>query len=125
MPPCRNVINSELGREKCIEVWLQTVSSPRRSARAGAEAEEAGWDGLCVVDSQNLSGDAFVALAMAATTTEPIGLATAVGNSVTRAAAVNASAAMSVDAVSNGRMTLGIGRGDSALAHLGRAPGRV
>ncbi len=80
---------------------------------------------MSVVDSQNLSGDAFVALAMAATTTERIGLATAVGNSVTRAAAVNASAAMSVDSVSNGRMTLGIGRGDSALAHLGRAPGRV
>ncbi|MGI9614830.1 MAG: LLM class flavin-dependent oxidoreductase, partial [Acidimicrobiales bacterium] len=108
-----------------MDVWLQTVASPRRSARAGAEAEEAGWDGLCVVDSQNLSGDAFVALAMAATSTERIGLATAVGNSVTRAAAVNASAAMSVDAISNGRMTLGIGRGDSALAHLGRAPGRV
>ncbi len=108
-----------------MDVWLQTVASPRRSAQAGAAAEEAGWDGLCVVDSQNLSGDAFVALAMAATTTERIGLATAVGNSVTRAAAVNASAAMSVDAVSNGRMTLGIGRGDSALAHLGRAPGRV
>lgn len=108
-----------------MEMWLQTVASPRRSAQAAAVAEEAGWDGLCVVDSQNLSGDAFVALTMAATTTERIGLATAVGNSVTRAAAVNASAAMSVDAISNGRMTLGIGRGDSALAHLGRAPGRV
>jgi 5,10-methylenetetrahydromethanopterin reductase len=108
-----------------MDMWLQTVASPRRSASAAAEAEEAGWDGLCVVDSQNVSGDAFVALAMAATTTERIGLATAVGNSVTRVAAVNASAAMSVDAISNGRMTLGIGRGDSALAHLGRAPGRV
>lgn len=108
-----------------MDLWLQTVASPRGTAKAAAEIEAAGWDGCCVVDSQNLSGDAFVALAMAATTTERIGLATAVGNSVTRAAAVNASAAMSVDAVSNGRMTLGIGRGDSALAHLGRAPGRV
>jgi 5,10-methylenetetrahydromethanopterin reductase len=108
-----------------MDMWLQTVASPRRSARAAAEVEAAGWDGFSVVDSQNVSGDAFVALAMAATTTERIGLATAVGNSVTRAAAVNASAALSVDAISNGRMTLGIGRGDSALAHLGRAPGRV
>lgn len=108
-----------------MHVWTQTVASPRRTMRRAAAAEEAGWDGLCVVDSQNVSGDAFVALALAATTTDRLGLGTAVGNSVTRAAAVNAAAALSVDSVSNGRMTFGIGRGDSALAHLGRAPGRV
>lgn len=108
-----------------MELWTQTVASPRRSAGLARHAEDAGWAGMSVVDSQNISGDAFVALAMAATSTERIGLATAVGNSVTRLAAVNASAALSVDAVSNGRMTFGIGRGDSALAHLGRAPGRV
>lgn len=44
---------------------------------------------------------------------------------MTRAAAVNASAALSVNAVSGGRFVFGIGRGDSALAHLGRAPGRL
>ena len=108
-----------------MELWTQTVASPRRTTLAARDAEAAGWAGLSVVDSQNVSGDAFVALAMAATATERLGLATAVGNSVTRAAAVNASAALSVDAVSNGRMVFGIGRGDSALAHLGRAPGRV
>lgn len=109
-----------------MELWTQTVASPRRSVDNARAAEEAGWDGFSVVDSQNVSGgDAFVALAMAATSTERIGLATAVGNSVTRSAAVNATAAMSVDSVSNGRMVFGIGRGDSALAHLGRAPGRV
>ena len=108
-----------------MDLWTQTVASPRRTMRRASAAEEAGWSGLSVVDSQNVSGDAFVALALAATTTERLGLATAVGNSVTRAAAVNAAAALSVDSVSNGRMVFGIGRGDSALAHLGRAPGRV
>jgi 5,10-methylenetetrahydromethanopterin reductase len=88
-------------------------------------AEAAGWDGMAVVDSQNLSGDPYVALAMAATVTDRIGLATAVTNSVTRHAAVTATAIASVQRVSEGRATLGIGRGDSALAHLGRAPGRV
>ena len=53
-----------------MELWRHTVSSPRRTMRVAADAEEAGWDGLCVVDSQNLSGDPFVALALAATTTE-------------------------------------------------------
>jgi 5,10-methylenetetrahydromethanopterin reductase len=108
-----------------MELWTQTVASPRGTARAATAAEAAGWDGLCVVDSQNVSGDCFVALSVAATTTQRLLLATAVGNSVTRAAAVNASAALSVNAVSGGRFVFGIGRGDSALAHLGRAPGRV
>ena len=108
-----------------MELWTQTVASPRGTAKAANAAEAAGWHGLSVVDSQNLSGDCFVALTMAATTTERLLLGTAVGNSVTRAAAVNASAALSVSAVSGGRFVFGIGRGDSALAHLGRGPGRV
>ncbi len=45
-------------------------------------------------------------------------------NSVTRHPAVTASAAMAVQEVADGRMVLGIGRGDSALAHLGRSPAR-
>jgi 5,10-methylenetetrahydromethanopterin reductase len=62
---------------------------------------------------------------MAATVTERLGLATAVTNSVTRQAAATATAIASVNRVANGRAVLGIGRGDSALAHLGRAPGKV
>ncbi len=108
-----------------MELWRHSVAAPRRIMRTAESAEAAGWDGLCVVDSQNLSGDAFVALALAATVTYTIGLGTAVGNSVTRVAAANAAGALSVDAVSGGRMEFGIGRGDSALAHLGRAPGTV
>jgi 5,10-methylenetetrahydromethanopterin reductase len=105
--------------------WTLGVAAPRAVMRSATRAEAAGWDGLQVVDSQNLSGDAYVALAMAATVTEHIGLAPGVTNSVTRNAAVTAAAIASVDRVSGGRAVLGIGRGDSALAHLGRAPGRV
>jgi 5,10-methylenetetrahydromethanopterin reductase len=89
------------------------------------EVEAAGWDGLLVVDSQNLSGDPYVALALAAVATKRIGLGTGVTNSVTRHAAATATAITSVNRVSNGRAVLGIGRGDSALAHLGRAPARL
>lgn len=108
-----------------MEIWLTGVASPRASARTARELEAAGWDGFLVVDSQNLSGDPYVALAMAATTTSRIGLGTGVSNAVTRHAAVTACAIASVDRVSNGRAVLGIGRGDSALAHLGRAPGKL
>jgi 5,10-methylenetetrahydromethanopterin reductase len=80
---------------------------------------------MLVVDSQNLSGDPYVSLALAATATTRIGLGTGVTNSVTRHAAATATAIASVDRISNGRAVLGIGRGDSALAHLGRAPARL
>ncbi len=108
-----------------VAIWTNGAASPRGILRVARDIEEQGWDGLCVVDSQNLSGDPYVALAMAATVTERIGLGTAVTNSVTRQAAVTATSIASVDRVANGRAVLGIGRGDSALAHLGRAPGRV
>lgn len=108
-----------------MQYWTLTVASPRRSADFAARAEAAGWHGMLVVDSQNLSGDPYVALAMAATTTSTLGLGTGVTNHVTRHPAVTASAIASIQKLSNGRACLGIGRGDSALAHLGHAPGRL
>ncbi|MEM7249792.1 MAG: LLM class flavin-dependent oxidoreductase [Pseudomonadota bacterium] len=107
-----------------VELWTHGFASPRGAMGLARRTEAAGWDGLCVVDSQNLSGDAYVALAMAATVTERIGLGTAVTNSVTRMAAATASAIASVDRIADGRAVLGISRGDSALAHLGLSPAR-
>jgi 5,10-methylenetetrahydromethanopterin reductase len=108
-----------------LDLYALTVAAPRRAGDFAERAEQAGWDGMAVVDSQNLSGDAYVALTVAASRTERLGLATAVTNPVTRHPAVTASAIASVHAFSNGRATLGIGRGDSSLAHLGRAPASV
>jgi 5,10-methylenetetrahydromethanopterin reductase len=108
-----------------LELVCLTVAAPRRAGEFAERAERAGWDGMAVVDSQNLSGDAYVALTIAASRTEHLGLTTAVTNPVTRHPAVTASAIASVHAFSNGRAVLGIGRGDSSLAHLGRAPASV
>jgi len=107
-----------------MELWTLTHSNPQHALNAAKRAEANGWHGLLVVDSQNLAGDSYVALTLAATGTDRIGLGTGVTNSVTRHPAVTASAAMAVQTVSGGRMVLGIGRGDSALAHLGRSPAR-
>lgn len=108
-----------------MEFWLSAVAAPQIAADMGRGAEAAGYDGLLVVDSQNLSGDPYVFLALAAGSTETLGLETSVTNPVTRHAATTASSALSVDRLSGGRMILGIGRGDSALAHLGHAPARL
>ena len=96
-----------------MELWTTGVASPRGTARAAKQLEDAGWAGLQVVDSQNLSGDPYVALAMAATTTTTLGLATGVTNTVTRHAAVTACSIASVQRIAQGRACLGIGRGDS------------
>ena len=66
-------------------------------------AERAGFDGFAVVDSQNLSGDPYVALALAARETERVKLMTGVTNPATRHAAATASAIASVHAISGGR----------------------
>ena len=108
-----------------MKFWTLTTSSPTAAATAAREAENAGWDGVLVVDSQNLSGDSYVALTTMALATQRIGLGTGVTNPVTRHPAVTAGAIASVQRISGGRAVLGIGRGDSALAHLGKAPAKV
>jgi 5,10-methylenetetrahydromethanopterin reductase len=85
-------------------------------------AEDDGWDGLAFTDSQNLGGDTFAALALAAHVTERITLATGATNPATRHPAVVASAIASIQVESGGRAWLGIARGDSAMAYIGRKP---
>src|SRR5258708_26946320 len=85
-------------------------------------AERDGWDGLAFTDSQNLGGDTFAALAIAAQCTYQITLATGATNPVTRHPAVLASAIATIQAESGGRAWLGIARGDSAMAYIGRKP---
>jgi 5,10-methylenetetrahydromethanopterin reductase len=107
------------------EIWIVGVAAPTSVARFAERCEADGFTGLAVVDSQNLSGDPYVALAMAARATSTLGLATGVTNPYTRHPAATASSIASVQAISGGRAVLGIGRGDSALAHLGLSPAPV
>ena len=115
-----------------VEFWTMGGPRPRAtdskfldSAHQAMRAEEVGYDGIVFYDSQNLAADCYVALAQAAQSTSTIQLGTGVTNSFTRHAAVTASAIATVQAESGGRAHLGIGRGDSALAHLGKAPDSV
>jgi 5,10-methylenetetrahydromethanopterin reductase len=108
-----------------MEFWNWRVSEPTGVAEFARRSEAQGWDGIGLGDSQSLTGDPYVCLAVAATVTDRLGLATSVTNPVTRHASVTATSAIAVQLLSSGRMVLGIGRGDSALAHLGRAPARL
>src|ERR1051325_10090329 len=105
--------------------WTAGANAPATVTGQARRAEEDGWDGLGLVDSQNLAGDPYAGLTLAATVTTTLKLATAVTNPMTRRPAVTAAAIAGVQAESDGRAVLGIGRGDSALAHIGLAPAPV
>lgn len=106
-----------------LEFWRAGGSTTTIDQVRAAEAE--GWDGQMFMDSQCLAIDPYVLMGACAQATQRIKLSTGVTNPLTRHVAVTAGAAASVHAISGGRAVLGIGRGDSALAYLGRAPARM
>jgi 5,10-methylenetetrahydromethanopterin reductase len=103
------------------ELWATTRSIPAEGAKY-REIEDEGWDGLTFTDSQNISGDPFVAMTNAVLHTSRLHVATGVTNPLTRHPAVASSAIHAVNVLAPGRVSLGVGRGDSALAHLGAPP---
>jgi len=85
-----------------------------------AGAERLGFTGAWIADSQNLFRDVFAALALAAERTSTIRLGTGVTNPVTRHPAVIASAAATIDELSGGRLTVGVGTGETSVQTIGK-----
>lgn len=105
-----------------VELWTTRTPRTGTAEHQAQRAERDGWDGVTFTDSQNLVGDPFVAVALAARATERLRFATGVANLVTRHPAALAAAAVTVQEESGGRFVLGVGRGDTALFHLGGKP---
>ena len=105
-----------------MELWTVRIPETGTAESTAERAEAAGWDGVAYTDSQNLIGDPFVAAALGAKVTERLRFATGVTNVATRDPAALATVAATVQEVSGGRFVLGLGRGDTALFHLGRKP---
>lgn len=102
---------------------------PNRPVRECLElslaAEELGYGGVWVADSQCVMRDAYTTLSVIGAHTERIRLATGVTNAITRHPAVLASAWATLDEFSQGRTVLGIGVGESAVQTLGLKPDRL
>ena len=105
-----------------VEFWTNARGVERTAVARARLLESDGWTGMGWVDSECLAPDPYVSLTAAALSTTKLRVATAVTNSATRHPAVAACLAASLQQQSDGRFLLGIGRGDSALAHLGLAP---
>lgn len=103
-----------------IEFGFVLEPSPLYTARLAARLEALGFDAVLCPDTQNLCAEPYGQLALAAAATRRIRIGTGVTNPVTRAAAVTASAMAALQIESGGRALLGIGRGDSSAAHIGR-----
>lgn len=109
-----------------LELWQPMGSArPEGIGAVARRAEDDGWDGLKVFDTQCLYGDAFVMSTSAALATTRLQLSLSTSNPATRHPSVAASAIASLAAIAGPRVSYGIGRGDSALAFVGAAPASV
>ncbi len=104
------------------QLWVGHVPDAAFGAELCRRREAEGFHGVNFGDSQNRYGDPYVAIALGIATTTTLKLGTLVTNPITRHPAVAAAAAGSLQAASRGRISIGIGAGDSSLAHLGVAP---
>ena len=106
-------------RSSAMEIWLHAFSVPGRVADLASRAEAWGFAGLLIADSQNLTADIWVELALAGAATSRLRLGPGATNPITRHIAVTASAAATLHAETGGRATLGFAQGDSALSQIG------
>ena len=99
---------------------------PEHSIAATVElaqaAEALGFDYCWLFDSHVLWREPYALLTLIAEHTSRLRLGTCVTNPGTREPSVTASALATLNEVSDGRMDLGIGRGDSARRVLGKSP---
>ena len=89
------------------------------------QCEDAGFNGVGILDSQLLERDCFVSMAAAVMATDHINVASAVTNPATRHPSVVASAAQTVSELAPGRVQIWIGRGYSSTATIGIPPATV
>jgi probable F420-dependent oxidoreductase len=88
-------------------------------------AEQHGFEYAWTYDSHVLWQESFPLLAVAARETSKIKLGHFVTNPATREPTLLASSYATLNDLSNGRMAMGIGRGDSAVRYIGKQPMKV
>ena len=101
---------------------LKPDSSIERTADLARRAEAGGFTYGWLFDSHVLWREPYVLLTLMAQATQRMRLGTCVTNPATREPSVTASCLAVLDELSDGRMDLGIGRGDSARRVLGKPP---
>src|SRR5258707_15702295 len=96
--------------------------APARVVALTRQAEAAGFTYGWIFDSHVLWLEPYPLLTMMALNTARMRLGTCVTNPAVRDPTVTASLLATLNVISNGRMDLGIGRGDSSRRGLGKKP---
>ena len=106
-------------------LWLplfDDLAHPREVARLAADAEDAGWDGcfvwdqLCWRTPVRQVADPWIVLAAVATATERLRIGPMVSTPARRRPAKLARETATLDRLSDGRLTLGVGLGSDRFA---------
>lgn len=103
-------------------ITLKLDMSPERNVALTKQAEAAGFSYGWVFDSHVLWTEPYPILTLMAAATSKMKLGTCVTNPAVRDVTVTASLLGTLNLISNQRMVLGIGRGDSSRRVLGKKP---
>jgi 5,10-methylenetetrahydromethanopterin reductase len=105
-----------------MKIGLLMFPHPYHSASMARTVEQLGFASLVFADTQCLTPEVWSQLMLVSQATERLEIGTGVTNPVSRDPAVTASAALGLQVASGGRVVIGIGRGDSSMAKIGRRP---
>lgn len=105
-----------------LDVGLMPRLPAREAVALAQRAEELGFGGVWIADSQSTFREAFALLGATAFATGRILLTTGVTNPVTRRLPVLASAFATLDELAPGRVVVAIGKGDTSVRTLGLEP---
>jgi probable F420-dependent oxidoreductase len=94
----------------------------RREVKIAQQAESVGFGYVWTFDSHVLWQECYTRMALWGYNTKKIHIGTLVTNPIVRDITVTASGFATLQKISNGRMELGIGRGDSSRRVLGKKP---
>ncbi len=103
-------------------VTLKSDLDVRREVKLAQQAEAAGFQYVWTFDSHVLWQECYTRMALWAWNTKKVHIGTLVTNPIVRDITVTASGFATLQKISNGRMDLGIGRGDSSRRVLGKKP---
>jgi probable F420-dependent oxidoreductase len=103
-------------------ITLKPDISVERIVALTRQAEGAGFEYGWIFDSHVLWKECYPLLTLMATNTKRMRLGTCVTNPATRDLTVTASLFATLNLISDGRMELGIGRGDSSRRVMGKKP---
>jgi len=103
-------------------ITLKSDLDVRREVKLAQQAEKAGFGYVWTFDSHVLWQECYTRMALWGYSTKKVHIGTLVTNPIVRDITVTASGFATMQKISQGRMDLGIGRGDSSRRVLGKKP---